>query len=125
MKIEFLKSGSPDCPLIRLYGFDVNEVYNLRRIVLRLARGTQRTAVLNEEPGVLPVGGCQLTLRRGERDRGVYEVAPLKFEWMMTNDGWRSVGGLIRPFSRGDVSGFQWLSEIGKIAVLLSRDGSW
>jgi hypothetical protein len=44
---------------------------------------------------------------------------------MLTNDGWRNVARLIRPFSRGEAPGFQWLSEIGKIAVLLSRDGSW
>ena len=125
MKIEFLKSGSPDCPLIRLYEFDVNEAYNLRRVALQLARGKQQPVALHDEPGVLPIADCQLTLRRGEKDRGVNQVAPLKFEWMLTNEGWRNVAGLIRPFSRGEALGFQWLSEIGKIAVLLSRDGSW
>jgi hypothetical protein len=125
MKIEFLKRGSPDCPLIRLFEFNVNEAYGLRRIALQLAGGKQQSVALHEVPGVIPIGGCQLRLDRGEKDRGAHEVAPLKFDWMMTNDGWRNVAGLIRPFSRGTAGGWQWLSSIGKIAVLLSRDGSW
>lgn len=125
MKMEFLKGGSTDCPLIRLYEFDATEAYNLRRIALLLARGAQQTTALHEEPGVLPVGNCQLTLQRGKRDRGVFEVAPFRFEWMMTDDGWRNVAGLIRPFSRGTAQGWQWLSSIGQTAVLLSRDGRW
>jgi hypothetical protein len=108
-----------------LYEFNTKEAYNLRRIALQLARGKEQSVALHEVAGVIPIGGCQLKLHRGERDRGVYEVAPLKFEWVLANHGWWNVAGLIRPFSRGETLGFQRLSEQGKTAVLLSRDGSW
>jgi hypothetical protein len=125
MKVEFLKSGSPDCPLIRLYEFEASEVYHLRRIALRLARGTYQVIALHEEPGVFPIGDCQLTLSRGEKDRGVFETAPSRLAWVLTKSGWFNVAGLIRPFSRGNLSGFQWLSSNSGIQILLSRDGRW
>jgi quinol monooxygenase YgiN len=55
MKIEFLPSGSPDCPLIRLYGFDRTEATRLREIVNRLASGSQQAISLHEEIGVEPL----------------------------------------------------------------------
>ena len=125
MKLEFLENGSPDYPLIRVYEFDAEEAYNLRRITLQLARGKDQTVLFHEQPGVIPIGGCQLTLHRGEKDRGVSEFASRKFKWVLSNTGWFQVAGLIRPFSRTDLSGFQWLSEGGQIRVLLSQDGHW
>jgi hypothetical protein len=70
MKIEFLKSGSPDCPLIRLYEFKPSEAQSLRRIAL-LARGRIQRVPLHNGQGILAIGGCQLALSRKERDRGV------------------------------------------------------
>ena len=91
MKIEFLKSGSPECPLVRLYEFEASGAYHLRRIALRLARGTYHIIPLREEPTFLLVGGCELTLNRGEKDQGVFETAPLKFSWVLSKLGWLSV----------------------------------
>lgn len=107
MKLEFLEIGSADCPLIRLYEFSPEEAYQLRRIVLQLARGREQTVALNEQPGVTPISGCQLSLGRGEKDQGVIEAAPLKFAWVLTKSGWFNVAALIRPFSRDNLSGFQ------------------
>jgi hypothetical protein len=125
MKIEFLKSGSPDCPLIRLYEFKPSEAQLLRRIALQLARGRTQTVPLHKEQGILAIGGCQLALTRGEKDRGLFETGPLEFLWTLAGTGWLSVSGLIRPFSRTNSDGFQWLSDGGKIRILLSRDGRW
>jgi hypothetical protein len=125
MKIEFLKSGSPDCPLIRLYEFKPSEAQSLRRIALQLARGRIQRVPLHNEQGILAIGGCQLALSREERDRGVFETGPLEFKWALTGAGWLSVSGLIRPFSRTNSGGFQWLSDGGKIGILLSCDGRW
>jgi hypothetical protein len=123
MKIEFLKSGSPECPVVRLYEFEASGAYHLRRIALRLARGPYQAIPLHEEPVALSIGGCQLSLSRGERDRGVLETAPLEFSWGFSRSSWLRVAGLIRPFSRGDLNGFQWLSEVGGIRILLSPSG--
>jgi hypothetical protein len=82
-----MKSGSPDCPLIRLYEFKPSEAQSLRRITLQLARGRAQTVPLRKEQGILAIGGCQLSLRRGEKDRGVFETGPLEFVWALTGSG--------------------------------------
>src|SRR5437879_12497116 len=96
MKIEFLKSGSPDCPLIRLYEFKPSEAQALRRIALQLARGRIQRVPLHNEQGILAIGGCQLALSREERDRGVFETGPLEFM--------RSEERRVGQEMRGDVS---------------------
>jgi hypothetical protein len=125
MKMEFLKSGAPDCPLIRLYEFKTSEVQSLRRITLQLARGRTSSAPLHKEQGIHAIGGCQLVLSKGEKDRGVFETGPLEFAWVLTRGGWLSVSGLIRPFSRVNSGGHQWLSDRGKIRIVISHDGRW
>lgn len=125
MKLELLASGSPDCALIRLYEFNSKEAYQLRRIALQLARGKETTIPLHKESNVISIGGCELILRRGKKDRRVFEISSLKFEWALSRAGWRRVADLIRPFSRGTASGYQWLSEPGKVQILLSLDGKW
>jgi hypothetical protein len=65
MKREFLQRGSPDCPLIRLYEFSRSEAHYWRRVALQLARGKDQTVFHNEQPGVIPIGECKLTLSAG------------------------------------------------------------
>lgn len=125
MKLEFLQEGSPDCPLLRLYDFDPAEARQLQHAVLRLVRQSDEMIALHQQPGIQPVAGCELALLRANDVQGVRETAPGKFEWLYSIDGWLEISGLIQPFCQADEVGFQWLSRIGKIAVLLSRDGSW
>jgi hypothetical protein len=125
MKMEFLRSGAPDCPLIRFYEFRPSEAQSLRRIALQLARGRTPSAQLHKEQGIQAISGCQLTLSRGEKDQGVFETRPVEFAWVLTGGGWLSVSDLIRPFSRADSRGYQWLWDGGNIRILISRDGSW
>jgi hypothetical protein len=125
MKMEFLKDGSPDCPLIRLYEFKPSEAQSLRRIALQLARGRTEKVLLHEDQGILAIGACKLALCRGDKDRGAFETSPLEFQWELTGGGWLSVSGLIRPFTRTDSSGFQWLSDGRRVRILLSHDGRW
>lgn len=125
MKLEFVREGSPDCPLLRLYDFDPAEARQLQHAVLRLVRQSDEMIALHQQPGIQPVAGCELTLLRADNVQGVRETAPGKFEWLYSIDGWLEIAGLIQPFCQDDAVGFQWLSRIGKIAVLLSRDGSW
>ena len=125
MKLEFLASGSPDCPLIRIYEFNSKEAYELRRIALHLARGKETVVRLHELPNVTAIGGCELTLHQRKSDRGVSAVSSSKFEWALSRAGWLQVADLIRPFSRGTASGFQWLFGTSKVNILLSCDGKW
>jgi len=77
MKLEFLESGSPDCPLIRIYEFSAEEAHQLHRIALWLARTEEKRVPLHKQPNVNAIGGCELTLHQGEKDRGVSEISPL------------------------------------------------
>src|SRR5262249_34809201 len=93
MKLEFLASGSPDCPLIRLYEFTSKDAYELRRIVLQLARGEETIVWLHEQPNVTAIGGCELALRQGKKDRGVSATSLLKLEWILSPVSWLQVAG--------------------------------
>jgi hypothetical protein len=126
MKLEFLRSGARDCPLIRLYEFNAAAANQLHQIVLLLAETQMAFVALDQETSISPIGGCKLTLRLGKEDRGVTEAAPFRFEWVSSRDGWLGVAGLIQPFTRDELSAsHQWLSSVGKIAVLFSPNGSW
>jgi hypothetical protein len=123
MNMEFLKNGAPECPLVRLYEFNLSEAQFLRRISLQLARGRTPRVLLHKEQGIHAIGGCQLSLNQGEKDLGVFETGSLEFAWALTGGGWLSVSGLIRPFSRAGSVGYQWLCNRGKIRILISHDG--
>ena len=41
------------------------------------------------------------------------------FEWVLSPDGWSNVEGLLEPFTESDTSGFQWLTNRGRVAVLI------
>jgi hypothetical protein len=62
MKLEYLASGSPDCPLIRLYDFTGAEVTQLHALVSGLASGAAERIEVHLLPFVEPVGGCRLAL---------------------------------------------------------------
>jgi len=84
MKLEFLAEGSQDCPLIRLYAFDVGEAVQLRKLFRSLSTGSRQAVALHEEPGTEPVGGCRLDLHLGKGDSGVVPKGLLKFECILT-----------------------------------------
>jgi len=125
MKLEFLESGGPDCPLIRLYEFDLKEAYQLRRAALQLARGKVTMILLHKQPYITPIGSCELTLHRRNKNCGVSKISALKFDWVLSPTGWLQVAGRVRPFSRELLPGWSWLSDGGKVNVLLSCSRSW
>jgi hypothetical protein len=125
MKLEFLGSGSADCPLLRLFEFGDDQARSLQQLVLRVAKNQSDSAPLHAEPFIQPLNGCALTLRHGEHDRGVRELEASHFVWEMTAGAWLDVAGLIQPFCRKESFGYQWLTRIGDITVLLSHDGKW
>ena len=124
MKLEYIADGSQECPLIRLYSFDESELRRLREVVEALSKKTVQSAFLYEQPGIEPIDSCELTLRSGARDLGVLKTGPAKFECVLTPDTWEWVKELIDPFFESS-GGYQWLSEQGKISLLLSKSGSW
>lgn len=125
MKIEYLSEGSADCPLIRLYEFDSSEAQRLKQLVKSLVAGDRQDVALQNEEWVKPVGECGLNLRRGDRNQGVRQTQPLKFECVLSPDGWSNVEMLLEPFCESNTTGFQWLTHDGRIALLISPTGRW
>jgi hypothetical protein len=123
MKFEYLADGSQDCPLIRLYAFNRAEARLLTHLVSTLVTGECQRVALQGEAWAEPVGGCSLTLGRGARNQGVYEVDPLKFECVLSSHGWSNVEGLLEPFCDSDPAGFQWLTSDGSVSLLISQSG--
>ncbi len=126
MKMEYLADGSPDCPLIRLYGFRPAEVLELRSLCLSLANRAATCIALHEQPGIDAIGGCELSLRIGDRDAGVHQSGKTRFDCTLTDEGWREVAGLAEPFCQiVEPNTYQWLNEDGDVSLLLSPNGKW
>ena len=125
MKLEYLPDGSADCPLIRLFDFDQSEVQRLRQLVKSLVAGDRQDVALQNEEWVKPVGECCLNLRRGNCNQGVRRAEALKFECVLSPDGWSNVEGLLEPFCESNTSGFQRLTHDGRIALIISQTGQW
>ena len=127
MKLEFLESGSPDCPLIRLYGFDIPAALRLMALFRALADGSQQYIRLHHQLGVEGIQGCQLDLALGDRDLGIKQTSPTTFECVLTSEGWAEVADVTEPFCEAGDSHerYQWLNEDGKVSLLLSPTGRW
>jgi hypothetical protein len=125
MKLEYLASGSPDCPLIRIYAFNRDEVQDLRKLAQSLSSGVRKSVDLETLPWVEPIQGCHLRLVSDKGDRGVRQVAPSSFECLLNSNGWQDVEALLDPFCESDVKGYQWLTNKGEVALLLSHSGEW
>jgi hypothetical protein len=129
MKIEFLESGSADCPLIRIYGDEPEVCKQFRRAFEQLANGSVEETSLTDLPGVEPLGGCCLIAQAGRRDRGIVRKGGNGFCWVLTPATWDNVAGLIEPFCRNETCGYQWLDQFpaseARVLVSTSRSGCW
>ena len=125
MKIQFLPEGSRDCPLIRMFEFQPNEVEALRALCRELADGKRTEFALHEQPWVEPIGGCSLIWKSGAKDIGVrLPRTGHPFVFIFSGDGWREVEEKLLPFAQSG-PGFNWLTDGGEVEVLISNDGSW
>ncbi len=127
MKLDFLPDGSPDCPLVRIYGFGPAEARGLHEAVARLAGGKVDSVEIHSLAGAEPVDGCRLTLRVGRKDRGVCPVpGKNSLECVLRRHTWEQVADRIAPFCEEAAPGhYQWLDESGDIPLLLSASGDW
>lgn len=127
MKMEYLAAGSADCPLIRLYGFTVDELVQLRDQFHSLAAGTVRSMALHEQSYLVSLDDCRLTLRTAERDRGIVKDDSGGFDCLLTQDGWEDQVERVKPVIEDSQGDFVWLlyDVPSEIRLLLSWGGSW
>jgi hypothetical protein len=127
VKLEYLPAGSSDCPLIRLYNFNKEEVAALHVRAVELGTGTREEVQLDQELNMVAIAGCSLSLARAKSDYGVSRTHEQNhYRCALTEESWQTVAGLIEPFlTPSAVPRYQWLSEIGETNLLLSEDGAW
>jgi hypothetical protein len=122
VKLDYLKDGSDDCPLVRLYEFDSTDARRLRQTFDALAEGSIERVRLKS---VVSVDGSYLTFVRSTHDRGVVETGPHRFEVALASEGWRQAADFVASFCDGRF-GFQWLTpQTRGIQLLFSKDGTW
>ena len=125
MKLEYLPTGSPDCPLIRLFAFSREEVICLKSLLESLSHSSANDVALHEQLGIEQVNTCRLYLRVGKSDCGVRTVGPGTFECVLSEAAWDNMTWLVEPFCKAHPSGYQWLNPSADINSLLSHDGKW
>ena len=127
MRVEYLPRGSPDCPLIRIYGHDKSGMLALRAAVSGLAEGKKTEVDLAALPSFEMVENIALKLIVAKTDGIRRQRRSLHFEWALDAGGWATVASLIDPLI-AQPNRYQWLyDQFGKIKVLLSayEDGQW
>lgn len=125
MKLEFLASGSPDCPLIRLFASNGEEVSRLKILLRSMSSGSANNVALHEQPGFEQVNAYRLDPRAGQSDQGLRTVAPGVFACVLTEYAWDTMAELVEPPCEPDAQGYPWLNESAGIGLLLSHDGKW
>ena len=136
VQIEFLETGSADCPLVRIYGTEADEFAALLDVLRNVATAEDKSTTLHDLPRFNAVSGCQLRIAASSQDIGVRQGVGMDFGWTMTPPKWLLVAGLVEPFASSPKIGeFQWLAgpearyglNIGTIGVLLSfsKNGRW
>ena len=111
MDIEFLKEGSADCPLVRIYGTNPQEFSSLADAIKELARAVGNECAVHELPNFHGVSNCTLSVISSSKDEGVRQLSGTSFVWALSPSKWLLVADLIEPFSGRACDGLhQWLS---------------
>jgi hypothetical protein len=124
VKLDYIESGAPDGPLLRLAGDEPDVV----RRLIQVLRGIGATSAdLCAVAGIEPVGGVRLLVSESKADLGVRRAKDGSFVWSRDREGWAEVIDLLAPFAGARIggSGFQYLSREGSVAVIISSDGRW
>ena len=132
MKVELLRDGAAECPLVRFYSLDGAEFSRLKRIADRLGKGAEQPVDISAAGGFDLINIRQLLLSNVQKG-GMTEQAPGCLSWGLAPEDWEAVCELLEPLCEPSTSGsFQWLDEAGRgistgFAVLasVSDDGAW
>ncbi len=134
MRIEYLEAGAVDCPLVLIHGNEPESIQVLQDAIQALVEGTAKQLAIHELPGFLPVDNCQLYAWVEAVDYGVLQAksgGPV-FVCSLCRDSWQAAIGLLEPFadiSRDDPKypngSYQYLTNAGKINLIISTDPGW
>jgi hypothetical protein len=75
MKVDLLASGSPDCPLIRIYGSDLSAVAEFANAIGKLRDGATASVQVAQLTG-FDLVNCSLMLVSGSENEGIASATP-------------------------------------------------
>jgi len=123
MKIDFIKNGNPDCPILRIYGnreMDYESLINaIKEIINKKKYPVEITALKNFESQI------KLNFVLNDFDRGVLSSDYKNFTCELTENTWRDIVEKLIALKNLNASGYQWLNESSDISLLVSTDGKW
>lgn len=123
MKVALLTDGLSNHGMVVLNDFTAHEVEELRKCVSDLAKSATDSVDLVVQLGVVPVDNFKLSLAVGRRDLGLVRVGS-RYDWVLKPQSWDNIEGLVQPLVN-DSKGFQMLSDVGEVSLLISSDGKW
>ena len=124
MILDFLPDRSNDCPILRIYDFDLVEAEAFVSEIEKMANGVFDSLPIHHLPFVDAIDGCLLTAMIGVRAEGVDMVTPLpdanSFAWIGSRDEWRHIIDLILPLEGlMTPNHYQWLTDDFGVQILL------
>ena len=119
MRLSFVPDGMSDGPVLVLSRFTGTQVCVLQTAVRDLSAGRRTSASVPVDSDE----GLSLEFVVVHRDLGVGRQGGV-FTCALSAASWDTVDGLLDPFVTGG-DGFQWLTDAGPIALLLSESGRW
>lgn len=129
LKVEYLKESSPDCPLIRIFGNDIDTYKLLYDRISLLTVHKLETIRIQTLKGFELINIDSLDLYVDKENKGVVRINDRIFECRLKiegQEGWTGVMGLLEPFFVEKLEqGFQWLITCSGIKLLISMDGLW
>lgn len=128
MKVEYLHKGALDCPLIRIMDFSREELRALRRVFVRLARGSEQSVSIGSLSRVDCIDGIDLLLQDTVKDEGIelrHRIGNT-FHCRLSRDAWLEANGKAKRIEQAIGAGsFNWLNDDGDVRLLLSWNGGW
>jgi hypothetical protein len=136
MKLEYIETGSVDCPLIRIYGEESFD--SLIAAFCDLSNERLESVVVEDLPNYESINGCHLIISAGIIDDGIRKISSSNsgFSWVMKRSSWDDLAELAEPFHVFQKHQYQWLAgrearmpnlSASNIALVVSTypDGQW
>lgn len=130
MKIEMIKEGSSDCPLIRIYHFSIDEILEFMADINDLIKRKISVLDISNLRGVDAINDLRLSFELYKEDKGLVSIGKNAYKLILTEDSFISMTEKLEGFCRENESErndavYQWLDETSEISLLLSPSGFW
>ena len=125
MVVDFIKSGNPDCPILRMYGNESNDYKILINEIGMLIDGIKTQVNVTSLKNFLSDSKVELILEFGKNDNGVVTKDEKKFTCSLTIEKWKNIRDKLISFNKLISGTHQWLDETSEISWLVSVNGKW